>query len=331
MNSLFGYLFFFFPSFIQVPLRRLMGQKIGKGSKICIGSIVQAKSLSMGEYSTIGPFAFVKAEKIEMGNHTSIKSLSAISTRIIKLGNYVHIAPLIIISSEFTEFSIIEICDHSRLFPFCWIDTGNGVFIGENVGVGGHTLIFTHGVWPNYLNGGPVSYGPVKIKNNVWLPWRVFILPNVTIEENTIVGANSLVNKSFPKNTLIGGNPAKILKENVHIELDESERTKRFETILIDFSNYINFKFKIKSSIVNGQLHFSDFKIVLDTMNNLQKGDMLFILNASFSSDEIQYLIKKGISVVNNRSQTVVLSGNNKILKNFISFVRGYGIRLYIN
>ena len=166
MNSLINYLFFFFPSFIQVPLRKLMGQEIGKGSKIKICSIVQTKSLKMGENSIIGPFTFVKAEKIELGNNTSIKSISAISTRIIKFGNYVHIAPLTIISSEFTEFSIIEIGDHSRLFPFCWLDTGNGIFIGENVGVGGHTLIFTHGVWPNYLNGAPVSYGPVNIKNN---------------------------------------------------------------------------------------------------------------------------------------------------------------------
>lgn len=331
MNSLINYLFFFFPSFIQVPLRRLMGQKIGNGSKIKIGSIVQTKALKMGENSTIGPFSFVKAEKIELGNNTSIKSISAISTRIIKFGNYVHIAPLSIITSEFTEHSIIEIGDHSRLFPFCWLDTGNGIFIGENVGIGGHTLIFTHGVWPNYLNGAPVSYGPVNIKNNVWLPWRVFILPNVTIEEDTIVAANSLVNKSFQKNTLIGGNPAKILKENIYSEIDEQEKIKRFETILMDFSNYINFKFKIKSSLVNDKLEFPYFKIVFDDINNLNNGDLLFILNKNFPSGELNNLTKNGISIINNQTQTAILSDNNKILKNFVSFLRRYGIRLYIN
>jgi hypothetical protein len=156
-------------------------------------------------------------------------------------------------------------------------------------------------------------------------------LPNVTIEEDTIVAANSLVNKSFQKNTLIGGNPAKILKENIYSEMDENEKTKRFETILVDFSNYINFKFKVKSNLVNGQLEFPSFKIVVDDFSNLKKGDLFFILNKNFQSSEINNLIKNGNSIINNKTQTAILSDSNKILKNFVSFLRRYGIRLYIN
>lgn len=52
----------------------------------------------------------------------------------------------------------------------------------------------------------------VKIGKNVWIGENVSILPGVEIGENSIVGAGSVVTKSFPRNVIIVGNPAKILK-----------------------------------------------------------------------------------------------------------------------
>jgi acetyltransferase-like isoleucine patch superfamily enzyme len=56
------------------------------------------------------------------------------------------------------------------------------------------------------------SKGAVKIEKNVWIGEGVVILPNVTIGENSIIGANSVVTKSVPKNSVVGGNPAKIIR-----------------------------------------------------------------------------------------------------------------------
>ena len=58
------------------------------------------------------------------------------------------------------------------------------------------------------------SKGPVIIEDNVWLGEGVVVLSGVTIGENSIVGANAVVTKSIPKNSVAGGNPARIIREN---------------------------------------------------------------------------------------------------------------------
>ena len=54
--------------------------------------------------------------------------------------------------------------------------------------------------------------GNVVIGNKVWIGTRVIVLKGVTIGDNVIIGAGSVVTKSFPSNCVIAGNPAKIVK-----------------------------------------------------------------------------------------------------------------------
>ncbi|WP_407356572.1 acyltransferase [Methanolobus sp. WCC5] len=53
---------------------------------------------------------------------------------------------------------------------------------------------------------------PVIIEKNVWIGARVIILPGITISEGAIVGANAVVTKNVMPNTIVGGIPAKFLK-----------------------------------------------------------------------------------------------------------------------
>lgn len=57
------------------------------------------------------------------------------------------------------------------------------------------------------------SLGPVIIEDNVWIGENVSIMPNVTIGRGCIIGANAVVTKSFPAYSVIGGIPARIIKE----------------------------------------------------------------------------------------------------------------------
>lgn len=102
----------------------------------------------------------------------------------------------------------------------CHIGAINKIIIGDNVLIASKVYISDHShgeVNIEALKLPPSqrklhSKGPVIIENNVWLGEGVVVLPNVTIGENSIVGANSVVTKSFPKNSIIAGNPAKLIR-----------------------------------------------------------------------------------------------------------------------
>ena len=62
-------------------------------------------------------------------------------------------------------------------------------------------------------NWSVVNSKPIKICSNAWIGMNCIILKGVTIGEGAIVGAGSVVTKDVPAWTIVGGNPAKVLKE----------------------------------------------------------------------------------------------------------------------
>lgn len=96
----------------------------------------------------------------------------------------------------------------------------NRVVIGDNVLMASRIYISDHShgdINMESLLLPPVnrtlfSKGPVIIEDNVWIGEGVCILPGVRLGKNTIVGANSVVTKSFGPNSVIAGIPAKCIK-----------------------------------------------------------------------------------------------------------------------
>lgn len=328
-NFFVGILLSIFPSFLGVPLRRLLGFKIGNRVKISFGSIILSKQISIGDYTEIGPLVFIKGNNVLIGDHCVIKPFTFIITHTIILGNIVRISPFNFIIGNQLSTSIFQAGDRTNILPFCWLEPGEGIQIGKNVGVGGYTLIFTHGVWSNYLKGGPVSYGPVVINDNVWLAWRTFIMPGVTIDENSIVSASSFVITNVPKNVVVSGNPARKIAE-AHKSLDFIEVENRFCEILNAFSMFIYEKYGLKSTIDNGQLSFSDFKILSKDSNTVipSNNDLVFLLREA----EIERPHNSSFSIIDFQTEEAFLINCSVTFlhKEFIGFLRRYGIRIFI-
>ena len=89
------------------------------------------------------------------------------------------------------------------------ITIGNHVLIGPNVG------IYTpeHAFDPMLRAQGYEHSEPVTICDNVWIGGSVVILGGVTIGENTIIGAGSVVTHDIPANVIAVGNPCRVLRE----------------------------------------------------------------------------------------------------------------------
>lgn len=94
------------------------------------------------------------------------------------------------------------------------VDLG-GITIEDNVLIGPRTTIITvnHLLEPQHRSGLFVK--PVLIKKNVWLGANVTVLSGVTIGENSVVAAGSVVTKSIPDNSIVAGIPAQIVKSIV--------------------------------------------------------------------------------------------------------------------
>jgi acetyltransferase-like isoleucine patch superfamily enzyme len=88
------------------------------------------------------------------------------------------------------------------------------ITIEDNVTIGMRTMIFTHrSHWsPDLENIYPKSLASVLIKRGSWIAPGCIILPGVTIGENSVVGAGSIVLKDVEPHTVVGGNPAKLIK-----------------------------------------------------------------------------------------------------------------------
>ena len=89
------------------------------------------------------------------------------------------------------------------------------IYIGDNVMIGPNTLITTvnHPLSPMGRRKHLGIASPVTIGDDVWIGGNVTILPGVTIGNNVVVAAGAVVTKDVPANCVVGGVPARIIKE----------------------------------------------------------------------------------------------------------------------
>lgn len=120
--------------------------------------------------------------------------------------------------------TIMFVCEGAKLIIGNGVKISNATFfatesitIGDQTFVGGGTRIYDsdfHSVYPEYrLNGNThIITAPVIIGKRVFIGSNVQILKGVTIGDESVIGAGSVVTKSIPAGQIWGGNPAKFIK-----------------------------------------------------------------------------------------------------------------------
>ena len=101
----------------------------------------------------------------------------------------------------------------------CYIDAEGGIEIGNNVSIAHRSTILSsnHGYTDPII---PIKYQEMTlaktiILDNVWIGCGCTILAGVEIGSGTVIGANSIVTKSIPENSVAIGSPAKRIKSRI--------------------------------------------------------------------------------------------------------------------
>jgi acetyltransferase-like isoleucine patch superfamily enzyme len=237
--ALFGWM----PSFLKRLAYRALGYRIGKGVRFSFGGVVVGKSVELGDYVEIGFMAVVQGRRIRIGRHSSVGTMSYVSCESIEIGEDAKIREQVYVGGPQLPDSRFELGSRTIILQLAFINPTKPVVIGDDTGIGGHCLIFTHGVWLNALDGYPVNYEPVTLGKSVWLPWRVFVMPGATIGDGTVIGANSLVSGTIPPQSLAVGSPAKVIRSAPDFpkRLSDAERSALVAKIMAEFDEYVRY------------------------------------------------------------------------------------------
>lgn len=107
------------------------------------------------------------------------------------------------------------------------VNTARPVVLGDEVGLGTGTSLYTHGAYPSALEGKPAAFGPITVGDRSWIPGAV-VNPSVTIGADCVIGVGSVVTRDIPAGSLAAGAPAKVLKERIYPRALLADERARF-------------------------------------------------------------------------------------------------------
>lgn len=181
---------FFGNSFVRKGVKFGKGSYIREHAQICGG-----KRITLGSHTRIFPYSRIQCFEYVSGKHLSPK---------LTIGDNVYMGrnTTILCANEVT------IGDNAMFASYCFVSDEN------------HGMDLSSGV---RYECQPIEFSSVHIGKNCWIGEKAMIMPGVTIGDNTIIGAGSVVTKSIPENSIAVGNPAKVIKK-YNFETNQWER-----------------------------------------------------------------------------------------------------------
>ncbi len=324
----------FLPSFLKVWLYRNKGYRIGKNVSLGLGSVIIGKNVEIKDNTKIGFLTLIRAGKIAIGRYVTIGSFIYIDTEELEIGEDSEIREYVYVAGLKTPESKLKLGKRCGIFQYCFLNPTKPIILGDDCGIGGLSKLFTHGSFLSKLEGYPVAFASITLGNNVWIPWDVFILPGVTIGDNVVVGAGSIINRDIPSNCIAAGNPAKVVKENFPTALSNQEKNALLMEIFSEFESHMKHNhFQLsKTSIPDGFsaiFRNSDRHqlIFVEKYSKLSRtlADSVLVLNTSDPRAEKIYQSSNVAMIISIPEKERI--GTSLIGEEFYRFLSRYGIR----
>lgn len=257
----------------DLPPRSESGSRFIAGSaKLERGCKVKAKEIHVGENVVIERGVEISSNRLFVGDDTTIGRNSTIVGDDIKIGFDCNLEREFVFEGEKIELGdscFIGFCtrffvptivmgdrcivhNHSlvtgnRSFIAghnLWVgqntilNSTGGLLIGNGVGIGAYSQIWSHGYFGELLEGCQIhKIAPTAIEDDVWLVGHCIVSPGVSIGRRSIVLVGSIVTKDIGPFKVFGGNPARDLTEKLtpYKEVTLEEKFRMMQTFASDF------------------------------------------------------------------------------------------------
>lgn len=128
-------------------------------------------------------------------------------------GNNVLIKPYVFLEN----IQNISFGNNVSVHPFCYLEGSGGIDIGNDVSLAHNTSVLSvNHTWNNHdipIKYNPIEHIPIKICDNVWIGCGCRLMAGITINSRSIIAAGAVVTKNVRENTIVGGVPAKEIKQ----------------------------------------------------------------------------------------------------------------------
>jgi len=229
------------PGFIKILLYRLKGYRIGRGVSIGLGSVICGDRVEIGDHTSIGFLTIIRGKEICLGSHVQIGSMTFLDTPYIEIGEDTKINEQVFVGGLQSPDSRFVVGRNCLIMQLTFINPARSVVIGDDSGIGGHSLIFGHSSFQSQFEGYAAVFAPVEIGSRVGLGWRTFVLPGTTIGDGAMVGANSVVSGTLPPDSLAVGFPARIVGKAPVFpkKLSNEEKVAMFRGIVSEMIQFL--------------------------------------------------------------------------------------------
>jgi maltose O-acetyltransferase len=205
------------------------GEIYGPPEPRVIPRVVRAVRGELGQFLTAPRQVFARLAAGSLPHQTFNRTRTALlRAGGMRIGKGSQVMGPIFVTGPGRWRELFEIGDFSFVTGPLRVDLAAKISVGHHVNIGHAVTLLTidHELGAQNQRCGQSQIGPIVIGRGVWIGANATLLPGVTVGEGAVVAAGAVVSRDVPPNTLVGGVPARVLRE-LPLEAPPDSRRRR--------------------------------------------------------------------------------------------------------
>jgi acetyltransferase-like isoleucine patch superfamily enzyme len=226
-------------------------RQIGEGTRIASTAVVKAPTVIIGRNVVIDErVKIICKHEIVLGDNVYIGNDCAIILKSFSIGEYTKLHNHSLLNGK----GSVLIGDNCWIGQNCVLNGEDVLTIGNNVGIGTYSSVWTHGYYGQLVEGCQIfSIKPTTIEDDAWLVGSYnTVFPGVTIGSKAVLMGTSVVTKSLESNRVFSGNPARDITDKVGVPFVPITYAEKRAIILKFLTESLTENNKSYSEIENG-------------------------------------------------------------------------------